>query len=1007
MLLVLALAWRLNTGPISLEFARTMITEALQPSDLPISVKIGEPIIIWGGWRRLFDVTVDGIQLTGYNNSVTVTAPRISLQLSVRALLEGVAAPVRVSVDEPVVTITETFAATGGNGSARSLASLVHPPDYDHPLARLDSLVLRNAHFSLPATMINGLSEIRTLDAEILRDNGKIHMDIIAIPVLDGYPVPLNAEITYDIEQNRVKGTAGADGIPFSRIVAFAPQLSDQVSLSSPLAGDIIFEFEPPSSIIRTALSLNTRNGRIILSGVHNHSLSFDALGLEAIYDAVTAELDVTRLEFRDDGVSAAATLAARDIFDHPAFSLAAAVAGLPVDGLEQYWPETIAVGARAWLLTNIEGGIVEQATLQMSGTLSAGESPKFDLTDLDGAMNVSGVTTHYFRPLPPAVDVAGRAEFGPDAVLINVESGRLDDVNILPSTITISGFDIGQEVVDINVNIQGPVRTVLDVLAHERLGLADRIEPDPGMMSGQVAGNVHFTFPLLKNLRLDDVAYGVSASLDDFGIADAINGWPLSGGRFTLRLDPEGMDLAGTGILAGWPVALKRRDVFTNTEKARQILKLTSRLDAALARTLGLPDDVAMDGIAGIEAEIQQMTGGHMTISADLDLADATLAIPLLQWEKPKGAGGQLHLDVDLQDQRPVRLRSAHFRGAGLVVDAAVEFDPQSGSLQRIHLERLALPDFEVAGSIIATTAGGYTADLSGPRFDVRRFLTTESKDPDNPGPSFTINASIEELVLEEFPTIHRAVMRASHDGLVMDVKIAGRVNNEPVTINYLSDSNDIGHFEIRSEDANAFLSEIDNLDSLVGGELVITGKSVGKGDAQNTRLEVLITNFGIINAPLLAQILNAAVLPALVATLGGQQGIRFNRLKADIIITRDRIKILDSLATGISVGISAKGIINRAQQQTNIVGTLIPAYQLNRLIGKIPILGKLLAGEKDEGLLAPTFHVGGSLAKPDITVNPLTILTPAFLTNFIREEMIRSGNRSSAGIEDSENNR
>ena len=58
-----------------------------------------------------------------------------------------------------------------------------------------------------------------------------------------------------------------------------------------------------------------------------------------------------------------------------------------------------------------------------------------------------------------------------------------------------------------------------------------------------------------------------------------------------------------------------------------------------------------------------------------------------------------------------------------------------------------------------------------------------------------------------------------------------------------------------------------------------------------------------------------------------------------------------------------------------------MVPAYTLNSLIGKIPLIGPLIVGEKGSGMFAATYSVSGSLNRPDLSVNPLAALTPGFL--------------------------
>jgi hypothetical protein len=58
-----------------------------------------------------------------------------------------------------------------------------------------------------------------------------------------------------------------------------------------------------------------------------------------------------------------------------------------------------------------------------------------------------------------------------------------------------------------------------------------------------------------------------------------------------------------------------------------------------------------------------------------------------------------------------------------------------------------------------------------------------------------------------------------------------------------------------------------------------------------------------------------------------------------------------------------------------------LVPAYSVNRILGKIPLLGPILTGGEGEGLLAVTYQMAGELDDPEVSVNPLSVLAPGFL--------------------------
>jgi hypothetical protein len=88
--------------------------------------------------------------------------------------------------------------------------------------------------------------------------------------------------------------------------------------------------------------------------------------------------------------------------------------------------------------------------------------------------------------------------------------------------------------------------------------------------------------------------------------------------------------------------------------------------------------------------------------------------------------------------------------------------------------------------------------------------------------------------------------------------------------------------------------------------------------------------------------------------------------------------ISVNNARAVGRAVGASADGYIDRPHGTLALKGSLIPAYGINSIISNVPLLGDLLASKKGEGILGITYSASGSSEKPDISVNPLAMLTP-----------------------------
>jgi hypothetical protein len=83
-------------------------------------------------------------------------------------------------------------------------------------------------------------------------------------------------------------------------------------------------------------------------------------------------------------------------------------------------------------------------------------------------------------------------------------------------------------------------------------------------------------------------------------------------------------------------------------------------------------------------------------------------------------------------------------------------------------------------------------------------------------------------------------------------------------------------------------------------------------------------------------------------------------------------------------------EGVLDYAADRVSIQGTFVPAYALNNLFAKVPILGPILGGGQYEGLFAVPFIITGRVSAPDLRVNPVSAIAPGFLRKFfeIRRE-------------------
>jgi len=158
----------------------------------------------------------------------------------------------------------------------------------------------------------------------------------------------------------------------------------------------------------------------------------------------------------------------------------------------------------------------------------------------------------------------------------------------------------------------------------------------------------------------------------------------------------------------------------------------------------------------------------------------------------------------------------------------------------------------------------------------------------------------------------------------------------------------------------------------------------SIKKNDISNSVL--VIDNFKVKEVPVFAKLLSLASLQGIADLLTGQ-GIRFTDFEMQYSSQKGLTKIEELYAIGPAISILMDGYIE-SKKLVSLRGTLVPATTVNRSIASIPLLGKILIGDKTgEGVFGVSFKIKGPLKNLTTTVNPIKTLTPRFITRTLEK--------------------
>ena len=188
-----------------------------------------------------------------------------------------------------------------------------------------------------------------------------------------------------------------------------------------------------------------------------------------------------------------------------------------------------------------------------------------------------------------------------------------------------------------------------------------------------------------------------------------------------------------------------------------------------------------------------------------------------------------------------------------------------------------------------------------------------------------------------------------------------------------------------IDSNNAGSTLKVLRLYENMRGGNLKIEAK---RDKYKNFKGQVKMWDFALSDTPVVAKVLSLASLSGIVDMLTGE-GLTFSHLTAPFTYTFSTKNLATDGAKmfGSVLGMTVVGRYNLVDEDIDAKGMIIPAYGLNKFIGNIPLVGKVLAG-KDGTVFATNYDISGSINKPVISINPLSTLAPNSIKELFSSE-------------------
>ena len=651
-------------------------------------------------------------------------------------------------------------------------------------------------------------------------------------------------------------------------------------------------------------------------------------------------------------------------------------------EALKKLWPTFVAPKVRDWFNEHLTSGNVERLTVAVNApfeTLKASGPPLPD----DGLTIDAFATNCLIRPvvgLPALHDadltvrIVGRnAQIILGKAVADLASGR--KLVMSSGLFEVPDTAPRQPPARVRFKLDGPVPAAAELLQMDRLRDASGAPFDPATTRGNMSALVALAMPLKPDLPPGSTNYAITVDALNFSADRLIMGQKVESPDLKISANNQGFVLKGDVRIGGAPASLEYRKLRGDDTAD---IHIQGMLDDSVRNNLGLDPTGTISG--GIPIDVSGRIGtsaerdGRFAVRADLTSTQIDGFLP--GWVKPAGKPARATFTV-LTKPQSTRIEDLLIEGAGGGVKGVVDLDG-SGEVQSANFPSYGFSDGDRASlKIDRLSDGSLRAVMRGDAYDGRGFLKTMAAPPrtaaKRPPADVDLDMKLGAVLGHNGEALRSVELKMSRrNGEIRSLGLMAKLGRNGVLTGELrgrAGARQVVQFE--SSDAGALFRFSDVYSRMNGGQM--TTVMDAPTSANPVQLgTVSVRNFAVHDE---SQLERAAGNQA-----PRNNNMAFSGLKVDFTRSPGRIALRDGVVRGPVLGGTIDGIIDYADDEVHLRGTLIPLYGANNLLGQLPIVGLFLGGEK-EGLVGVTYEVVGKPAGPVLHVNPLSALAPGLL--------------------------
>ena len=376
------------------------------------------------------------------------------------------------------------------------------------------------------------------------------------------------------------------------------------------------------------------------------------------------------------------------------------------------------------------------------------------------------------------------------------------------------------------------------------------------------------------------------------------------------------------------------------------------------------------------------------INFKANLDIGKNPFKLSFINYQKKKNLDSKIKLEIISNDQKQFLIKELDYienKNKFLLRNILLDKEFKIENLDKINLE---FKDVENKVNQLEITRNENIFFLKGSSFNANKLIedlldSKEDKKFELFNKNLDLNINIDKVFIDDEYLLNNLSGKIYFKkNNINDANLSAFFSNDEKFTFTVNTNNEGKVTTLYSAKAKPFVKRYKFIKGYDGGYLDFY--SVNKNNKSNSKLKIY--DFNLKELPALTKLLTLASLQGIADLLSGE-GIGFDEFEMNFENQNNLTTINEIYAIGPAISILMEGYVEK-NKLVSLRGTLVPATTINKAVGTIPILGKILVGKKTgEGVFGVSFKIKGPPKDLETTVNPIKTLTPRFITRTLEK--------------------